>query len=95
MNRHDTTIDERRRTKKREKKKTPKRRTRKLVVLFVFVFVFAMPPPTKRTPEMQNFLRKYDKFTAVMVVVAAGMYGAEYYVSNVRGKKMEENKQKN
>ena len=54
-----------------------------------------MPQPTKRTPEMQNFLRKYDKFTAVMVVVAAGMYGAEYYVSNVRGKKMEENKQKN
>jgi len=27
-------------------------------------------------------LRKYDKFTAVMVVMACGMYGAEYYVSN-------------
>ena len=84
--------------KKREKRRRKLQKdahTRKLVVLFVFVFVFAMPPPTKRTPEMQNFLRKYDKFTAVMVVVAAGMYGAEYYVSNVRGKKMEENKQKN
>jgi hypothetical protein len=41
-----------------------------------------MPPPPSRTPQAQSFLRKYDKFTAVMVVMACGMYGAEYYVSN-------------
>jgi hypothetical protein len=41
-----------------------------------------MPPPPNRTPQAQSFLRKYDKFTAVMVVMACGMYGAEYYVSN-------------
>jgi len=41
-----------------------------------------MPPPTNRTPQAQSFLRKYDKFTALMVVMACGMYGAEYYVSN-------------
>ena len=41
-----------------------------------------MPPPPNRTPQAASFLRKYDKFTAVMVVMACGMYGAEYYVSN-------------
>ena len=41
-----------------------------------------MPPPPSRTPQAQSFLRKYDKFTAVMVVMACGMYGSEYYVSN-------------
>jgi len=28
-----------------------------------------MPPPPSRTPQAQSFLRKYDKFTAVMVVM--------------------------
>ena len=53
-----------------------------------------MPPPPSRTPQAQSFLRKYDKFTAVMVVMACGMYGAEYYVSNY-GKNTLENADEN
>ena len=48
-----------------------------------------MPPPPSRTPQAQSFLRKYDKFTALMVVMACGMYGAEYYVSNLGKNKLE------
>jgi hypothetical protein len=56
-----------------------------------------MPPPTNRTPQAQNFMRKYDKFTFLMVCLACGAYGAEYYLSNVAGKNVieKESKQKN
>ena len=55
-----------------------------------------MPPPTNRTPQAQNFMRKYDKFTFLMVCLACGAYGAEYYLSNVAGKNVieKESKQK-
>ena len=66
-------------TKNLQKKKQRKKKERGI----------EMAPPTNRTPAAQNFLRKYDRLSAAIFVIAGSMYAAEYYINTISKKKTE------